>query len=354
MANPLEAKWVIIGDGMLGRPEDIMTLPQGEYRAGDSLFLCSEEGTPLPVQAIPFSTYDGFAIKNILANILNIPSAVVLQSSDHREMIQRRCRDLAIPFYFWGIGDKPRFIGQFCREHRCEWGDVIIFDRHLTAADFPEQPGLLLPNRHFPDRKHLIRAFANDHGNRHPKVLSSCDEMRIQGIPFPASIRSMKKKIRVLIADIDGTCTDGFKIYAEDDLEWKRFSIADIQAIKNWNADGNLSFLITGESGPIPQKFAQRCQIPTENVFTNAGTQKALILHKICAQHHLQLGEIAYIGDDMNDWGIVEHLIAENGVAACPANAMHMVKNIPQIALLETQGGEGAVAEWIAVIRAMG
>jgi YrbI family 3-deoxy-D-manno-octulosonate 8-phosphate phosphatase len=352
MATDFEAKWIIFGDGILWRSEDTLALPRDEYRIGDFIFLCGEKQPTLPIQTIPFSTYDGFAIKNILANILNIPSAIIVQSPDHPEIIQRRCLDLNIPFYFRGIRDKPQFMAQFCRDRRCTLGDVIIFDRHLTPADFPgEQPGLLLPNHHFPDQHHLIRAFTDDYGGRNPKVLAYYDEMRTHWADCPESIRSERKKIRALICDIDGTCTDGFKIYGKGDSEWKRFSNADIRAISDWNASGNLGFLITGESGAIPQKFAQHCQIPPENVFTNAGSQKVSILHKICMQRHLQLGEIAYIGDDMNDWGIIGHLITENGIAACPANAVPLIKNIPKIVPLKTRGGQGAVAEWITVIR---
>jgi YrbI family 3-deoxy-D-manno-octulosonate 8-phosphate phosphatase len=327
-----------------------LVLPYDEYRIGDFIFLC-DKNPPTPVQAIPFSTYDGFAIKNILTNILNIPSAIIVQSPDYPEIIQRRFQDLQIPFYFGGIGDKPQFITQFCRDRRCTLGNVIIFDRHLTLADFPEnQPGLLLPNRHFPDQPHLIRAFVDDYSGRNPNVLAYYGETRAHWSDCPESIRSGRKKIRALICDIDGTGTDGFRIYGEDDSEWKLFSNADIRSIRSWNASGNLSFLITGESGSIPQKFAQQCHIPPENIFTNAGSQKVSILHKICIQRHLQLGEIAYIGDDMNDWGIIGHLIAENGIAACPANAAPMIKNIPQIIPLKTQGGQGAVAEWIEII----
>jgi YrbI family 3-deoxy-D-manno-octulosonate 8-phosphate phosphatase len=354
MSTILNAKWVIIGDEMLWNSRNILTLPQDQYQVGTSIFLCNEKLTPMPVRAIPFSTYDGFAIKNILVNVLKIHLAIIVQSSDFPEIIQCRCQDLKIAFYCKGIQNKAQFIAQFCDNHQCALDDVVVFDNDLTAADFPKkQPGLLLSKRDFNDQQHFIRSFANDYGNRNPKVLSYYAETRARKIDCPKNIRSTGKKIRALICDIDGTCTDGFKIYAEDGSEWKCFSTIDILAIKNWNADGNLSFLITGESGSIPQKFAQLCHIPMENVFMNAGNQKVSILHQICIQHHLQFGEIAYAGDDMNDFGIIEHLIAENGIAACPANAMPMIKNIPQIILLKTRGGLGAVAEWIATIHAM-
>jgi YrbI family 3-deoxy-D-manno-octulosonate 8-phosphate phosphatase len=169
----------------------------------------------------------------------------------------------------------------------------------------------------------------------------------MQGGDDLGHIRSKAGKIRALVCDIDGTCTDGFKFYGEDGSLWKRFSSLDIQALKTWNRAGNLSFFITGESGPIAKKFAEQCHIPMEHVFGNAGSQKVKILCKICQQHALTFGEIAYIGDDMNDLGIIEFLIQENGVAACPANAMPLIQEIPHISKLQAAGGQGSVAEWI-------
>ncbi|MDR1907216.1 MAG: HAD hydrolase family protein [Puniceicoccales bacterium] len=352
MSSILDLKLVIIGDGIFWNPRETLTLSHDGYQTSDFIFLCDEKKSFATIHAIPFSTYDGFAIKNILANVLKISSAVILQSSDFTEIIQRRCRDLEIPFCFTNIQNKPQFIAQLCRNRLCTLREIAIFDNQLTSTDFTgEQPGFLISKHNFKNvTQHFIRHFVNVYADKNADVLSYYNETRIQPSDFPQNIYPAKKQIRALICDIDGTCTDGFKIYGEDDSEWKRFSFADIQALKNWNNSGHLSFLITGESGPIPQKFAAQCHIPQKQLSMNAGNKKVQILHEICQNFTLQLDEIAYIGDDMNDLGIIEYLIQKNGLAACPANAMPLIKNIPNILQLKTENGHGAVAEFIEII----
>jgi YrbI family 3-deoxy-D-manno-octulosonate 8-phosphate phosphatase len=353
MSSLLDSKLVIIGDGIFWNPQEMLTLPYDNYSTGDSLFFCDEEKSFATVRAIPFSVYDGFAIKNILANVLNIPSAVISQSFDFTEIIQRRCRDLKIPFCFTDVSRKSQFIAQFCREHRYALREVAIFDNQLTFSDFrEEQPKFLLSKRDPPNvTQHFIRTVIDISADKNTKILSHYNETRVPDLP--QSIRSAKKPIRVLICDIDGTCTDGFKIYGEDGSEWKRFSLTDMRVLGKWNNRGHLSFLITGESGPIPQKFATQCHMPRAHLFTNAGNKKVQILFEICQNFGLQFGEIAYIGDDVNDLGLIESLIRENGIAACPANAMPTVKNIPHIFHLRSTGGFGAVAEFVEFINAL-
>jgi YrbI family 3-deoxy-D-manno-octulosonate 8-phosphate phosphatase len=353
MSSILDSKLVIIGDDIFWNPQEILTFSHDGYSIGDSLFLCNEKKSPETVRAIPFSVYDGFAVKNILANVLNIPSAIISRSSDFTEIIQRRCRDLKIPFCFTNILHKPQFIARFCREHRYALREIAIFDDQLTFSDFLEEQPKFLLSRHNSQNEHFIRTIIDTSADKNTDVLSYYNETRMLQSDFPRSIRSAKKPIRVLICDIDGTCTDGFKVYGEDCSEWKRFSLTDIQALRKWSNHGYLSFLITGESGPIPQKFATQCHIPQAHLFTNAGNKKVQILLEICQNFGLQLGEIAYIGDDMNDLGIIESLIRENGIAACPTNAMPLIKNIPYIFHLETSGGFGAVAEFVEFINAL-
>ncbi|MDR1366787.1 MAG: hypothetical protein LBJ13_02675 [Puniceicoccales bacterium] len=350
MFSILDSKLIIIGDGIFWNPEKVLTLPHDGYLINDSLFFCNEKNFSSMVQAIPFSTYDGFAIKNILANVLKIPSAVVLQSSNFTKIIQRRCRDLKISFCFTNVSNRPQFIAQFCREHRCTLREIAIFDNQLTPSDFlEEQPKFLFSKDKFKNiTQHPIRTFINTFADKNVDVLSYYNETRMKRDDF--FISPMEKQIGVLICDIDGTCTDGFKIYGEDNSEWKRFSPTDIQSLKNWNSSGRLSFLITGESGPIPQKFAAQCHMPKEQLFLNASNKKVQILCDICQKHTLHPSEIAYIGDDMNDLGIIEYLLRTNGIAACPANAMPLIKNIPNILQLKTIGGYGAVAEFIEII----
>jgi 3-deoxy-D-manno-octulosonate 8-phosphate phosphatase KdsC-like HAD superfamily phosphatase len=60
----------------------------------------------------------------------------------------------------------------------------------------------------------------------------------------------------------------------------------------------------------------------------------------------ISLDEVAYIGDDINCFEILSNV----GLAACPANAMPLIKSIPGILVLSKSGGQGAVREFAEII----
>ena len=70
---------------------------------------------------------------------------------------------------------------------------------------------------------------------------------------------------------------------------------------------------------------------------------KLTAAQEICNQLGITLNEVAYIGDDVN----CKELLETVGLAACPANACHEVKNINSIHVLSKNGGEGCVREFI-------
>ena len=67
---------------------------------------------------------------------------------------------------------------------------------------------------------------------------------------------------------------------------------------------------------------------------------------ELCKMEDISLDEIAYIGDDINCY----ELLSNVGIAACPANAVKEVKQIPGIIHLSKKGGEGCVREFIEMI----
>jgi N-acylneuraminate cytidylyltransferase len=62
----------------------------------------------------------------------------------------------------------------------------------------------------------------------------------------------------------------------------------------------------------------------------------------ICAKEGIGLHEVAYIGDDINCLEALSNV----GYAACPADALPLVKQVPNIIQMQAKGGEGAVREF--------
>ena len=66
----------------------------------------------------------------------------------------------------------------------------------------------------------------------------------------------------------------------------------------------------------------------------------------ICEEENIDLKEVAFIGDDINDAELLSHV----GLAACPKNANLKIKSIPGIFQLSKEGGSGAVREFVDII----
>jgi YrbI family 3-deoxy-D-manno-octulosonate 8-phosphate phosphatase len=157
-------------------------------------------------------------------------------------------------------------------------------------------------------------------------------------------------QVKALALDVDGTCTDCMRILSTNGIEYKRFNIKDIEALMNWISSGNLVFFITGDPGFIAKKFAKYIGLSESVVYAETKDRKVQIINELCKKNGLKLGEIAYIGDDINDFGALEHVIEQNGIAACPANAVPLLKSCTGIIKLKASGGNGAVAEFIGML----
>ena len=67
---------------------------------------------------------------------------------------------------------------------------------------------------------------------------------------------------------------------------------------------------------------------------------KKATFNKLVDFHKLKSKQVAYIGDDINDLGV----LAACGLSACPADAMHYVRNKVAI-VTRAKGGQGALRE---------
>ena len=74
-------------------------------------------------------------------------------------------------------------------------------------------------------------------------------------------------------------------------------------------------------------------------------SDKVAVLDRICEQYDLRYEEIAYIGDDLNDWECMQYC----GLTACPQDAEDAIKEIVSF-VAPRDGGKGAVRDFIAYI----
>lgn len=158
-----------------------------------------------------------------------------------------------------------------------------------------------------------------------------------------SNLLSLKlKKIKILIMDVDGTLTDGRVYYSASGEAMKRFSIRDGMGVELLRRAGIDVGIITSETSQIVVKRAEKLKI----IHLIMGSRnKKKDLENIAKKLNLALEEIAYIGDDVNDFQPLQ--IA--GVSACPVDSAESVINIVDYRC-NARGGDGAVREFIELI----
>lgn len=156
------------------------------------------------------------------------------------------------------------------------------------------------------------------------------------------SKRKTNIKIKLFLSDVDGTLTDAGMYYGENGEEFKKFNTHDGKGFELLRKAGIKTGIITSENTKIVANRAKKLKID----FLYQGVEhkgKLDIAKEICKELDISLDEVAYIGDDIN----CKELLSNVGFAACPANALDEIKNIPNIIKLSKSGGDGAVREFI-------
>ncbi|MEA1956389.1 MAG: HAD hydrolase family protein [Campylobacterota bacterium] len=148
--------------------------------------------------------------------------------------------------------------------------------------------------------------------------------------------------IKLLILDVDGCLTDGKLIYSADAIESKSFNVKDGLGIVTWNKLGNHTAIITGKKSAMVLKRSQELGI--KHLYQGI-KDKDRVLKEIVSSLGIDFSEVAVIGDDLNDYGMLS-LVEESFT---PKNGVKEIKNIVKT-VLSFNGGDGAVREMIDIL----
>lgn len=143
----------------------------------------------------------------------------------------------------------------------------------------------------------------------------------------------------MVVTDIDGVWTDGGMYYTESGDEFKRFNTYDSAGVVFCRLLGIPVAIITGEPSMAVKRRAEKLKI----AHCHTGiTDKLSVLEALCRELNITLADVAYIGDDLNDMGVLPKV----GYSACPSSAPDYVKRTVT-KVLTKKGGEGVFREFV-------
>lgn len=157
--------------------------------------------------------------------------------------------------------------------------------------------------------------------------------------------KALKEKInniKLVVTDIDGVWTDGKFYYTDEGYFLKGFSTYDgmaVELLRNANID---TAIITSELSPTVQSRADKLSI---NYVFLGEHHKLKRVKYLCKILEIELSNIAFIGDDVNDLDSLKSV----GLSAMPPNSPILDQFNPDY-ITTRIGGEGAFRDFADLI----
>lgn len=154
---------------------------------------------------------------------------------------------------------------------------------------------------------------------------------------IPPAVIAAAKKVKLLLLDVDGVLTDGRLYYANSGEEMKAFNIQDGLGIKLLQKGGVQVGIITGRISKLLQRRADELDI---DPLVQGREDKLTALNELLQNMHIDMDEIAFMGDDLPDLAVMRCV----GLGITPANGSST--NAEQADWqTNNAGGRGAVRE---------
>lgn len=148
--------------------------------------------------------------------------------------------------------------------------------------------------------------------------------------------------LKIVLMDCDGVLTDGGMYYSENGDELKKFNTQDGMGIRLLREKGIKVGVITSEKRELNERRASKLCL---DYLVQGVQDKISVVKDICDSEHIDLSEVLYIGDDLNDLEVIEQV----GIGCSVANGRPEVRKASSYVSV-ARGGDGAVREivdWI-------
>lgn len=158
-------------------------------------------------------------------------------------------------------------------------------------------------------------------------------------------LKDKLEKIKIVLTDNDGVLTDTGVYYSTKGEEFKRFSIRDGMGVERLRKYAGIkTVIITGEESGSVRARAEKLKIKEYYLGVK---NKVDVLPEIMKKNNVKPENIAFIGDDANDYKLMKLI----GFKVTPADGMNFIKDISDY-VCENIGGNGAFRELAELILA--
>ena len=156
------------------------------------------------------------------------------------------------------------------------------------------------------------------------------------------NFKTKLKNIRAFAFDIDGVLTDGKLTFLSDSAVARTVFARDAHAIQHAVNKGYLVAIVSSAKDEVLR--TRYLRLGMQEVYLGC-TDKEVTLKEFAAVYELAYDNILYMGDDVPDYNAMKLA----GVAACPYNAAHEIREICSY-ISTYNGGEGCVRDVISQV----
>lgn len=150
------------------------------------------------------------------------------------------------------------------------------------------------------------------------------------------------KSIKLIVSDIDGVWTDGSFYYSGDGDSLRKFNTKDSYGIVLAALAEIPVLILSGEKNEMVKERMKKLGIKHLRLGIK---NKTATLKTFCNERAISLDEVAFVGDDMNDYPLLGIL----NVFACPEDAYPVIKKKAD-KILSCKGGNGVFREFVEFI----
>ena len=154
-------------------------------------------------------------------------------------------------------------------------------------------------------------------------------------------LEDILKNIKLIIYDFDGVMTNNTVYIDQHGNEMVQVNRADGLGVAKIKELGIQQIIISTEQNSVVSARAMKLGIPCLKGIDN----KKESLLNYCQKNGININEVAYIGNDINDKEAME--IAR--IRFCPADAHEIIKEISD-RVLKRNGGDGVIRELLDIL----